>query len=133
MSKKRQLYDLIMSAYAGLPQGPSIAAHHMNSVSEKNAMKHWQNHGATITAEANAYRNQLRMQQAPKAPVQRQTPIAPTTQLTSTLKAGKGGVRASRTRTPTRKVKDALSVNRYQNPIGMTFASAPMGAALNLT
>jgi len=133
MSKKQQLYNLIMSAYSGLPEAASIASHHMNAVSEKMAMKHWQAHGATIQAEANARRAQLRMQNAPKAPVQKPAPIAPTTQLASTLKAGTGGVRASRTRTPSRKVKDTLSVNRYQDAIGQTFGNRPIGASLNLT
>ena len=132
MSKKQQLYNLIMSAYSGLPEAASIASHHMNAVSEKMAMKHWRAHGATIQAEANARRAQLRMQNAPKAPVQRQTPIAPTTTLTSTLKAGKGGVRQSRTRTPTRRVKDALSTNRYLDAIGQSYSAQPIGANLNL-
>ena len=121
-----------MQAYAGLPEAHSIASHHMNSVREKMAMKHWQVHGGSIQAQANARRAQLRMQNAPKAPVQKPAPVPPTKEVASTLKSGSGGARPNRARNPARKVRDLLSTNRYRDPISQSYTSRPAGSLLNL-
>lgn len=130
MSKRQQLYNLIMQAGAGLPDAANIAAHHMNAVSEKNALKHWQIHGAGIQAEFDRRRQQLAMRKAAEVPTQRATPIAPTTKLSAQLKAGKGGARQASMKSSS--PMDLVSQRSFYNPVAKTMDSQPYGSTLNL-
>ena len=133
MSKRQQLFNLVMQAYSGLPEAHSIAAHHMNSVKEKNALKHWQIHGPGIQAAANARRQQLAMQSAPPPPTIQAAPAPPTQKLVSQLKMGQGGIRKPGQKTSRSKVKDRLTQRQFLDPISQSLSSTPYGSTLNLT
>ena len=122
-----------MQAYSGLPEAHSVAAHHMNAVPEKNALKHWQIHGPGIQAAANARRQQLAMQNAPPPPTIQAAPKPPTQKLVSQLKMGQGGVRKSGQKTSASKVRSRLKTRSFVDPLSQTMAAAPPGATLNLT
>jgi|TARA_B100001741_G_scaffold313743_1_gene321628 hypothetical protein len=147
MSKKQQLYNLVMGAYAGLPEAASVAAHHMNAVSEKNALKHWQAHGGGIQAAAQNRRNQLRMQQmqqqmqqaAAAARSQAAPAKAQTKQLVSTLKAANAGPRGARSKTQKRAQQsgvrntNVLQASGYLGGTGDSSLQAkPIGASINM-
>ena len=143
MSKRQQLYDLIMGAYAGLPEASQIASHHRDSVKEKNALKHWEIHGPQIQAEAEARRNQLRMQrlqdqmrQATAAARSRPQRSVPKT-LQSTLAQGDSGVRGRRSRQQLMaqqqgvRAANQLQAGPFLGPQGSPSAT-PYGSSINL-
>ena len=134
MSKRQQLYNLIMGAYAGLPEAASVASHHMNAVKEKNALKHWQIHGPGIQQAAEARRNQLRMQNAPKEPVLQRSkePTLTTAELSSTLETGRGGLRSPKLKVGKGKNIAKLKTSEYINPMGGGMTATPYGSSLNL-
>ena len=148
MSKRQQLYDLIMGAYAGLPEASQIASHHMNAVSEKRALKHWEIHGPGIQAAANNRRNQLRMQQLQNQMLQAQQaarsqlaaltkPKSQPNVLKSTLSQGDSGVRGRRSRQQLRaqeqglRAANQLQSGPYLGPQGSPSAT-PYGSSINL-
>ena len=148
MSKKQQLYNLVMGAYAGLPEAAQIAAHHSGAVKEKNALKHWEIHGPGIQQAAEARRNQLRMQQlesqmrqAEKATQSRLEALQKRNSVPRTLQAtlgqSGGGVRGRRSRQQLRMQEQGIraSSQLQSGPylgLGGGASATPYGSSINL-